>query len=152
MASITKRYIKGRPYYYAVESKRINGKPRLIWQKYLGTAEEIIQSITQPGLPLPIKGKTFNYGGVAALLQIAKKLHLIEIINKVVKKRAQGLSVGEYITLAAINRCLCPKSKRQLGKWYEKTILTRLIPAKKKELTYIFTESRLRQKKCIYLV
>jgi hypothetical protein len=28
MASITRKIKKGRPYYYAVESKRIDGKPR----------------------------------------------------------------------------------------------------------------------------
>lgn len=31
MASITKKIKEGRPYYYAVESKRIDGKPRIVW-------------------------------------------------------------------------------------------------------------------------
>jgi len=30
MASITKKTKKGSPYYYAVESKRVKGKPRIV--------------------------------------------------------------------------------------------------------------------------
>jgi len=39
MASITKKKIKGNIYYYVRESKRIDGKPKIVWQKYLGTIE-----------------------------------------------------------------------------------------------------------------
>lgn len=44
MASIIKKIKKGRPYYYAVESKRVEGKPRIVWQKYLGTVEGMGQA------------------------------------------------------------------------------------------------------------
>ena len=42
MAAIIKKVKKGKPYYYAVQSKRVDGKPRIVWQKYLGTIEAII--------------------------------------------------------------------------------------------------------------
>lgn len=134
MATITKRYIKGRPYYYAVKCQRVNGKPRLVWQKYLGTAEEIIHGLTEP-VSLPKRARLFNYGAPAALFLIAKQLGLIKTVNHIVGKRNQGLSVGEYMTLAAINRCICPRSKRRIGKWYQETILPRLIPASRKQLS-----------------
>ena len=38
MASITKKVIRGKPYYYARECKRVDGKPKIVWQKYLGRA------------------------------------------------------------------------------------------------------------------
>ena len=134
MATLTKRYIKGHPYYYAVQCQRVNGKPRLVWQKYLGTAEEIIHSLTKP-TTLPRHGKLFNYGAPAALFLLAKRLGLIETVNHIVGKRNQGLGIGEYMTLAAINRCICPRSKRKFGEWYQKTILPRLIPATSKQLS-----------------
>lgn len=34
MASLCKKVIKGKPYYYAVVSKRINGKPKIFHQTY----------------------------------------------------------------------------------------------------------------------
>ena len=32
MASITKKMIRGKPYYYARECKRVKGKPKIVWQ------------------------------------------------------------------------------------------------------------------------
>ncbi len=39
----------------------------------------------------------------------------------------QGLTVGEYLAIAVVNRAVCPKSKRKIGPWVAKTILPRLI-------------------------
>jgi hypothetical protein len=40
MGTITKKKIQGNNYYYYGESRRINGKPRIVNQVYLGTAEK----------------------------------------------------------------------------------------------------------------
>lgn len=42
MASLTAKTVKGRTYYYARECKRVDGKPRIVWQQYLGRADDII--------------------------------------------------------------------------------------------------------------
>ena len=126
MASITKKIKKGRPYYYAVESKRVDGKPRIVWQKYLGTIDAIIDRTEQSRPPKPKETVIFEAGGVAALLRITQHLGLMDLINQVVPKRDQGPSVGHYILLAALNRALDPCSKQAIGPWYESTILRRL--------------------------
>ncbi len=42
MASvIEKRRADGRTYYYLVESARVDGKPRIVSQQYLGSAAEV---------------------------------------------------------------------------------------------------------------
>lgn len=127
MASIIKK-TKGKgnkAYYYAVESKRVNGKPRIVWQKYLGTIENIVRKCSSPSSTVT-EVDIFSAGGVAAMLGIAQKLSLIEIIDDIVPKRAQGASVGQYIVLAALNRILAPCSKLQMPEWYKETILYRL--------------------------
>lgn len=43
MASLVKKKVGNRFYYYIVESKRIGGKPRIISQVYLGTVESILK-------------------------------------------------------------------------------------------------------------
>jgi transposase len=126
MASITKKIKKGRPYYYAVESKRIDGKPRIVWQKYLGTIEAIVNRAEDGKPPKPKHAVIFEAGGIAALLRITQRLKLIELINEVSPKREQGPTVGHYIILAALNRALEPLSKLAIGNWYEQTILRRL--------------------------
>ena len=126
MASISKKIKKGRPYYYAVECKRVEGKPRIVWQKYLGTIGNIVKRADEARPPRPQHTVIFQAGGVAALLGIAQRLDLLELINQVAPKRDQGPSVGHYIVLAALNRALAPTSKLQIAQWYEETVLRRL--------------------------
>ena len=126
MASITKKFKKGRPYYYAVECKRVNGKPRIVWQKYLGTLEAIIQRSEDSKPPKPKHTVIFEAGGIAALLRITQRLELLPLINALAPKRGQGPTVGHYIVLAALNRALAPRSKAAIGEWYEQTVLRRL--------------------------
>jgi len=126
MASITKKIKKGRPYYYAVQSKRINGKPRIVWQKYLGTLEAILNRAEVSKPPKPKHTVIFQAGGIAALLRITQRLKLLHLINEVAPKREQGPTVGHYIILATLNRALEPLSKLAMGNWYEQTVLRRL--------------------------
>jgi transposase len=126
MASITKKIKKGRPYYYAVESRRIDGKPRIAWQKYLGTIEAIVNRAQDCTPPKPKHTVIFEAGGIAALLRITQRLELLDLINQVCPKREQGPTVGHYIILAALNRALDPLSKLAIGNWYEQTVLRRL--------------------------
>ena len=126
MASIVKKIKKGRPYYYAVQSQRVNGKPRITWQKYLGTIDAIVRRADAARPPRPKETVIFEAGGVAALLRIAQRLGLAQLIDTVAPKRRQGPTVGHYMLLAALNRALAPRSKVEIGPWYEGTVLRRL--------------------------
>ncbi len=122
MATLTKRKVHGHTYYYLVESKRINGKPCLVLQKYLGRAEDVVARLEgQFGEPQNVV--VSEYGGSQALLQIARRLGLVEHIDAVVPKRDQGLSVGTYVLLAVLNRVLAPASQAKLIDWYRHTAL-----------------------------
>ena len=77
MPSIQSKVKKGRTYYYAVESKRVNGKPRIVWQKYLGKAAKIVQAIEQRALPsAPEEVVVSEFGAVSALYDLAQRLQL----------------------------------------------------------------------------
>jgi len=126
MTALVKKVRGGKTYYYAVRSARVNGNPRIVWQKYLGTLDSIIRRLEGSNNPDPVETTLFEAGGVAALMQIASKIGLVNIIDSVLPKRHQGPSVGQYILLAALNRALDPLSKSQIGDWYNNTILRRL--------------------------
>ncbi len=126
MASIIKKIKKGHTYYYAAQSARVNGKPRIVWQKYLGTLDTIIKRYDQAKPAAPTEAVLFEAGGIAALLRITQRLEVLDLINQIVPKRDQGPSVGHYMILAALNRALAPCSKLAIGDWYEQTILRRL--------------------------
>jgi len=126
MASLIKKIKKGHAYYYAAESARVKGKPRIVWQKYLGTLDAIVKRTQQAKPAAPKEAVLFEAGGVAALLRITQRLEVLDLINQIVPKRDQGPSVGHYMILAALNRALAPCSKQAIGDWYEQTILRRL--------------------------
>jgi len=126
MATLIKKEKKGKAYWYAVESQRVDGKPRIVWQKYLGRIDDIVAAVGQPQGSRPKEVEILGFGGVAALLGAAKQLDLVNIINRHVRKRNQGPSIGQFMLLAAINRAVAPSSKLQIGDWYQKTILRRL--------------------------
>lgn len=130
MASIIKKKVKKYIYYYLVESARVNGKPRIVSQRYLGTADRIVAAMDRPetGIPEPKYSIVLEFGAVAALYNIIEKLGIIKMIDKHVKKRNQGLSVGEYIVLAAINRAVDPCTKTDFSKWFEYTVLPKCFP------------------------
>ena len=126
MACIIKKKKKNRWYYYAAESARVDGKPRIVWQKYLGTVDAIVKRAEQAAPPKPKEAVIFEAGGVAGLLGIAQRLGLVDLIDEAAPKREQGPSVGQYMVLAALNRALAPCSKLAIGDWYEETVLRRL--------------------------
>jgi transposase len=126
MASLIKKVKNGKPYYYAVESARVQGKPRIVWQKYLGTLDSIVKRSDSTQPQAPREALLFEAGGSAALLRITQRLELLELVNDTVPKRDQGPSTGHYILLAALNRALDPCSKSAIGDWYEQSILKRI--------------------------
>ncbi len=136
MASLTKKRIGNHVYWYARQCAWVEGKPKIVWQKYLGKADDIIQRATgKPEIPDPRKVVVSQFGAVAACFQMSQRIRLREIIDRHVPKRNQGLSVGTYLELATINRVVAPTSKKAFAPWYGSTVLERLIPAQLRQLT-----------------
>jgi len=133
MASIINKKVKGYRYYYYVESKRINGKPKPVNQKYLGTAEKVLEKVLSAEKPLQervLYSDEADFGAVALIYDIAKRLGITDIIDSILPKRKQGASVGAYILTAAINRATNPKSKYGLAEWYSGTCLPMITSLK----------------------
>ena len=140
MASITKKTIRGRAYFYARECRRVNGKPTIVWQKYLGRADDIIAALapSRPTTKRPARHREAvitEFAAVVALYDIAQQLQLSDHIDRHVKKAGSGPSVGTYLLLAAINRCVAPCSKVRLARWFEGTALRRFLDVRTEQLT-----------------
>lgn len=133
MASLTKKIINGKAYYYLRECQRVDGKPKIVSQQYIGSQEELVARLTNP---VPQEGIVRELGAVIATYDMAHKLNLVATIDRYVPKRGeQGPSVGEYLLIATINRCLAPCSKAKMSGWYEKTVLPRLMRIKASQLS-----------------
>ncbi|MDA8381148.1 MAG: IS1634 family transposase [Actinomycetota bacterium] len=123
MASIVGKKQGGRTYYYLVESARVGGKPRIVSQRYLGSATEIAARLLEKSPGDPDRTRHLAFGDVAATWSILLRLRVAEIVDEVVGARRAdaGASVGTYIALATLNRVVDPCSKLGFAEWWGKT-------------------------------
>jgi transposase len=133
VSSIVGKKQGGKTYYYLVESARVAGKPRIVSQRYLGSAEEIAARLSQSGPGEPDRTRHLGFGDLAAVWSMLQRLRVAEIIDEVVGARradAQA-TVGTYLALAVANRVVDPCSKRGFSDWWKKTAGDRLtkVPA-----------------------
>ena len=136
MASLIKKIIRGHPYYYARVCKRVDGKPKIVSQTYLGRADKILEKLRAGPVPAqPQEAIVREFGASTALLTLARRLQLVEHIDRHVPKRGSGPSVGHYLLAAVLNRCLAPGSKASLARWFDSTALARLLPLRSHQLT-----------------
>lgn len=133
MAHLVKQTVKGKSYYYAVETGRVNGEPRVVSKKYLGRLDDIVKKVTEPPRPSSVRAREFGLS--AALLKITDRIGFVDLVDDTVIKRQQGASVGQYMLIAALNRCSAPTSKSRIGEWYEETILPRIQKIDPAQLT-----------------
>jgi transposase len=130
MPSLTRKTIKGRPYYYLRYTQRVNGLSKVVKTTYLGSLQKILPRLLgHQAPPQPQAVEVLDFGQIAALFDVAAQLDLVSLLDHHLPKRDQGLSSGQYLLLAAINRAAAPTSKAQLAHWYQQTVLTRLLPA-----------------------
>ncbi|MFU8832304.1 MAG: IS1634 family transposase [Wenzhouxiangella sp.] len=127
MERLETKKINGRTYYYYSKWGWKNGKCRRLWQKYLGSLEHIVDTVTQGG-PAPKCADVFQWGLPMAFWNECKRSDAIAQIDRLCPKRNQGLSVGQYLAIAALNRAIAPCSKRSIWEWFSQAALLREIP------------------------
>ncbi|MDZ4233520.1 MAG: IS1634 family transposase [Dietzia sp.] len=109
-------------YYYLVESARVDGKPRIVSQEYLGTAEEAMAKLAGGGAGEPVRSQHKQSGDLAGVWSVLQRLGVVEIVDSVAPRRPDaGASVGTYIALATANRIVAPCSKLAFADWWATT-------------------------------
>jgi transposase len=138
VASLVKKMQRGRPYYYLVYSARVGGKPRIVRQIYLGSPDQVAARLSDQVEPHQAPPDSHaiirEFGASTALWDLVQKLGVVEIINSVVGTHRTELSVGQYLAMAAVNRCISPASKVGFKDWYADSYLSTLLPARTKAL------------------
>lgn len=140
MAHLHKKMKKGRPYYYIREIQRVNGKPKVISQIYVGSIENIAKLVQQgTDLKRPIKTRTEEFGSLFVAHALEQEIGTIGLVDAIVPRgrKEEGPTVGEYFFYAWANRMIEPKSKRALEQWYKKTAVQQIRPVETHELTSI---------------
>jgi transposase len=134
VASLYRKVISGKPYWYLREMGWVDGKPKLVSERYVGTAADIEAMLdAREAAVLPERTRHLVFGDVAAAWSVLQELGVAGIIDEVAGARRAdaGASTGTYLALAALNRLAAPCSKRAFADWWKTTAADRFtkIPA-----------------------
>ncbi len=124
MASLYRKVISGKPYYYLREMGWVDGKPKMVSERYLGSVADIVKAMdaAEAGMK-PERTAHLGFGDVAAAWSLITDLGVTAVIDEVVGARRSdaGASVGTYLALAALGRLVAPRSKKAYADWWATT-------------------------------
>jgi hypothetical protein len=126
MASLIAKKKANKLYYYVVESARVDGKPRIVHQTYLGTAEKVAALVKDRTAPVPLEATAADVGLPGALWLAAQRTGVFELLRSLWPEPRSGPSPAHYLLLAAIHRICQPGPKTEVAGWYDRTILRSL--------------------------
>src|SRR5450631_3940309 len=133
MASLYKKVISGRPYWYLREMGWVDGKPKLVSERYLGSAAEIEALLdAREAAVVPDRTRHLAFGAVAAVWGLLGDLDVAGLIDQHVPAvSGLPLTPGTYLRLAVLNRVVDPCSKNGFADWWKTTAADRFtkIPA-----------------------
>jgi transposase len=126
VASLYPKKVHGKTYWYLRQMARVDGKPKMVSERYLGSAEDI-EAAMAGSVVVPERTRHLAFGAVAAGWTVLTRLRVTEIVDEVVGPRRAdaGASVGTYLALAALNRLVDPCSRRSLADWWTATAADR---------------------------
>ncbi|HOD63704.1 MAG TPA: IS1634 family transposase [Smithellaceae bacterium] len=127
---------KGRPYLYVREIARVDGKPKVVSQVYIGSPERV-SGLTQGQESDVVALKVEQFGAIWLACQIDAGVDLCSIVDGIVSPadRETGPSVGEYFLYCVFNRMIQSVSKNKLASWYQSTAIQHIRPIDLEELT-----------------
>jgi transposase len=126
MASLIAKKKTNQLYYYVVESARVDGKPRIVHQTYLGTAERVAALVKDRTAPIPLAATSLDCGLPGALWTAALRSEVFDLLLSLWPQPRSGPSTAHYLLLAAIHRVCHPGPKTEVADWYHRTILPSL--------------------------
>jgi transposase len=137
MPHLHKKIKKGRPYYYIREIARINGKPTVVSQVYLGSLERILEMAAASKKKEYAKIQPQEYGDLWLANLVDRDIDLASLVDGVVLKGKDetGPSVGEYFLYAVFSRMIDSCSKRALSGRFRDGSIQEIRPVAVEELT-----------------
>jgi transposase len=127
---------KGRPYLYVREIARVDGKPKVISQTYIGSPERVAGLGRGRDLDVATL-RVEEFGALWLAHQIDRGVDLCGLIDDIVPPadRETGPSIGEYFLYCVLNRMVQAVSKNKLASWYRSTAIQHIRPVDLDELT-----------------
>jgi transposase len=140
MASIQRVRVRGYSYWRIVESRRVNGKPRVFVIAHLGKADDLLVRL-QAAEHLRLRSR--SHGATTAVYALARELDVAGTIDRhlaasgrrdrrqpahvadprMTPQRHDGLTVGRSLELVSVGRTCHATSKQGFAEWARTTTL-----------------------------
>lgn len=115
-----------KKYLYLVSNSWVNGTCKQKVLRYLGTLDNLAERLTEINALEKSSYHAYDYADINILFKLSLELNLIQIINNNTIKGG-GINVGELSLIIIVNHCVDPTSKLQIGKWFSRTYLPKLL-------------------------
>ena len=121
---------------YVREIARVDGKPKVVSQVYLGSPERVA-GLAEGTETTPLKIKVEEFGALWIAKKLDEDVELAAIVDSIVPRapRETGPTIGEYFLYCVWNRMIEAVSKNRLYQWYDRTAVQQIRPVDIGELT-----------------
>ncbi len=106
-------------------NKRIDGKPKITREVYIGDMENLARMIQNP--MENVDAYSLDFGMTAGILMTEKEIGLKTVIDNEMGHHASGLSPGDYALIFIMNRLSDPRSKSGIHEWMAKDFSSTLF-------------------------
>ncbi len=114
----------GTVHYYLRKTERVNGKPKVTMNIYLGTADKILDIINaNKNIPEGFDLISFQFGTVASISMVNEEIGFTRIVEEVTGSSKTANALLAYIC----GRSEEPLSKNGMGRWSERSALPLLM-------------------------
>src|SRR5207237_8008566 len=117
MAALISKKKGNKLYYYVVESARVEGKPRIVQQTYLGTADRLADLLKERTAPVPLSATTREFGLPGALWLAAQRSGVWDVLKAMWPELRSGLSIAHSLWLVGIHRICQSRPTTEVPAW-----------------------------------
>ena len=139
MSSLYPKKVNGKTYWYLRTMARVDGKPKMVSERYLGSAADVAAAFDAGATAvMPQRTRHLAFGDIAAVWAMCKRLNVIEVIDEITGGSVAGApcSVGTYLAIAVCNRITAPCSKARITQWWAQSAADRFTKIRATDLDH----------------
>jgi transposase len=139
VSSLYPKKVNGKTYWYLRTMARVDGKPKMVSERYLGSAADVAAAFDAGSSALmPERTRHLAFGDIAAVWSMCQRLNVIEVIDEITGGRVAGApcSIGTYLAIAVCSRITAPCSKARIADWWAQTAADRFTKIRVTDLDH----------------
>jgi transposase len=139
VSSLYPKKVNGKTYWYLRTMARVDGKPKMVSERYLGSAADVAAAFDAGATAvMPERTRHLAFGDIAAVWAMCKRLNVIDVIDEITGGSVAGApcTIGTYLAIAVCSRITAPCSKARIADWWAQTAADRFTKIRATDLDH----------------